>query len=331
METSNVNEHIKAKVSVIIPVYGVEQYIERCAISLFEQTLDNIEYIFVNDCTRDRSIDVLTSVIERYPNRKSQVKIIEMPQNSGQAAVRKRGLELASGEYIIHCDSDDSIDTRMYEELYTLATNQDCDVVICDFNIVSGESQYHSHQNIPTDKIELLGALLNEKVHGSLCNKLIKSSLYKQVGVLPKDNLLEDLTYSVQLIANSKKHFHINKALYNYYQHSTSITNNRNIEVSIDRGWQAYNNTRLIFRFLKENNLAEELTSEILHLKYTTKYLLRYNCLVQGGYKKWQEVFPEIKALKILNHNFCVTTKLIYLITSIGLYPMLSKIKNLPQ
>ena len=63
------------KVSVVIPVYGVEKYIERCARSLFEQTYDNIEYIFVDDCTKDRSIEILQKVLEDYPNRKNQVKI----------------------------------------------------------------------------------------------------------------------------------------------------------------------------------------------------------------------------------------------------------------
>ena len=95
------------KVSVVIPVYGVEKYIERCARTLFEQTIDDIEYIFVNDCTKDRSIEILEQVIKDYPQRKGQIRIENMLTNSGQAAVRRCGIELATGEYIIHCDSDD--------------------------------------------------------------------------------------------------------------------------------------------------------------------------------------------------------------------------------
>ena len=78
-----------AKVSVIVPIYNVEHYIERCVISLMEQTLDDIEYVFVNDCTPDKSIDILQDVIERYPNRIKSVKIHKMFTNSGQAAVRR--------------------------------------------------------------------------------------------------------------------------------------------------------------------------------------------------------------------------------------------------
>ena len=70
------------KVSILVPVYGVEKYIERCARSLFEQTYDNIEYIFVDDCTKDRSIEILQKVLEDYPNRKNQVKILHHEKNT---------------------------------------------------------------------------------------------------------------------------------------------------------------------------------------------------------------------------------------------------------
>ena len=99
------------KVSIIVPVYGAEKYIERCARSLFEQTLDDIEFIFVDDCTPDRSIDILKVVIEkfrlRFGEKKYVVRIERMPMNSGQGAVRRHGIQLATGDYITFCDSDD--------------------------------------------------------------------------------------------------------------------------------------------------------------------------------------------------------------------------------
>ena len=84
------------KVSIIIPVYGVEKYIERCARSLFEQTLDDIEYLFIDDSTPDRSIDILKRVLENYSHRKSQVNIHRREQNSGQAIVRNWGMQNAT-------------------------------------------------------------------------------------------------------------------------------------------------------------------------------------------------------------------------------------------
>ena len=94
----------RAKVSVVIPVYGVEKYIERCVRTLFGQTLDDMEFIFVNDCTPDCSIDLLCSVLEEFPQRKEQVRIINQPHNMGAAKAREVGIKAATGEYIIHCE-----------------------------------------------------------------------------------------------------------------------------------------------------------------------------------------------------------------------------------
>ena len=125
------------KVSVLVPVYGVEKYIERCARSLFEQTMDDIEFIFVDDCTPDHSIEILKSVIEeyrlRFAEKKYEVRIERLPTNSGLAAVRRHGIQLATGDYIINCDSDDWVDVTMYEKMYNKAIEEDADMVVCDY------------------------------------------------------------------------------------------------------------------------------------------------------------------------------------------------------
>ena len=81
------------KVSVIIPIYGVEKYIERCARSLFEQTLDDIEFVFVNDCTQDKSMEVLQTIIDKYPNRKGQVRIVHHEVNKGKGRALKTAFQ----------------------------------------------------------------------------------------------------------------------------------------------------------------------------------------------------------------------------------------------
>ena len=125
------NKHI---ISCIIPVYGVEKYIERFARSLFEQTLtENVEFIFVNDCTPDNSIIVLQNTIEKYPKIEEQVKIINNPVNSGQSPSRNNGIKTSKGEYIICLDSDDWVEPTMLEDMYNKAITDNCDVVIADF------------------------------------------------------------------------------------------------------------------------------------------------------------------------------------------------------
>mgnify|MGYP000541624267 CR=1 FL=1 len=112
-------------VSVIVPIYGVEPYIEKCARSLFEQSLENMVFIFVNDCTPDKSVEILRQVIEDYPRRYLQIQIIEHEENRGLAMARNSGLLIAKGEYIIHCDSDDWVELDMYEEMYEKAMKYD--------------------------------------------------------------------------------------------------------------------------------------------------------------------------------------------------------------
>lgn len=331
MELQSTHNNTRAKVSVIVPIYGVERYIEQCAISLFEQILDDVEYIFVNDCTKDRSIEILRAVAERYPNRKSRIRVIDMEQNSGQAAVRKRGIEAATGEFIIHCDSDDTIERDMLYKLYTTATNEECDVVICDFNIVKGESCCHREQSIPREQMELLRDILRERVHGSLCNKLVSKNLYDKILYFPKDNLLEDFTIVVQLIANSRKHAHINEALYNYYQHPESITNSQDSSTMVNRALQSLNNTKLILKYLDKMALTQRFHTEIVRLKYTMKTRMRHICLCSGGFDEWRRIFPELKPLKVLSTELSRSNKIVYLITCMGLYPLFIKIKRTMQ
>ena len=121
------------KVSVIIPVFNVRNFIERCARSHFEQTLEDIEYIFVDDASPDDSVDILKACIERYPERKEQVRILVHEQNQGLPAARNTGLAVATGEYVFHCDSDDFVEKDMLEEMYGAAKEKDADMVYCNF------------------------------------------------------------------------------------------------------------------------------------------------------------------------------------------------------
>lgn len=137
------------KVSILVPVYGVEQYIEKCAISLFEQTYSDIEYVFVNDCTKDDSISVLKRVLEKYPQRMQQVRIINHEKNMGLGAARRTAILNANGDYILHVDSDDYIAENAVEVFIKEAYNSNADIVDCAFaevangNVISSNLPYH--------------------------------------------------------------------------------------------------------------------------------------------------------------------------------------------
>ena len=120
-------------ISIIIPVYNVEKYIAKCAITLFEQDFESIEYIFVNDCSIDNSIQVLQSIIEKFPNRKNDIKIINNAKNSGSSLTRKYGLDKANGEYIIFIDADDWVEPDMISLMHQKAKDDEADIVCCDY------------------------------------------------------------------------------------------------------------------------------------------------------------------------------------------------------
>ena len=193
------------KVSIIVPIYRVEEYIERCAESLFAQTFDDIEYIFVDDCSPDKSVEILQRTLEKYPHRKRLTRIERLSSNSGLPAVRRQGIQLASGDYTVHCDSDDWMDVHAIKELYTFALSGHYDMVFYDFYRSDGVSTYASApRKVSTNNKDfLMSSLLCGRLMGSLCGALIKRSLYDGI-TFPRQNMNEDLATIIQLVWNSR-------------------------------------------------------------------------------------------------------------------------------
>ena len=169
------------KVSVVIPIYGVEKYIERCCRSLFEQTLDDIEFLFIDDCTPDNSIEILNNTLLRYPDRKKQIRIIKMSTNSGQAAVRRQGIFEAKGDYIIHCDSDDWVEPDMYKRMWEKALQENLDIVVCDYNRSDGYNHKivkKADESMYQDKDTYFSMLIRGYVSTAIWNKLVRRDIY---------------------------------------------------------------------------------------------------------------------------------------------------------
>ena len=120
------------KVSVIVPVYNTQKYLDKCLKSLSKQTLKDIEVIVVNDGSPDNSKKIISKYTNKYPNFKCYIK-----ENGGQASARNLGLKKAKGEYIGFVDSDDYVELDMFEKLYYKAKQGNFDVVSCDINYIS--------------------------------------------------------------------------------------------------------------------------------------------------------------------------------------------------
>lgn len=259
-------------ISVVVPIYGVEAYIEKSLCSLFSQTkTDGVEFILIDDCSKDKSIDIVKYLIADYPYL--DIKLIRQEKNGGVAAARQIGIDAASGEYTIHFDPDDRCESNMLEELYACALEGDADIVICDFyNDYPDEIQEISKEVQLQDFLE---QLLLEKINNSLWNKLVRRSLYVQNGIsfIHGINMGEDFLVAAKLFATAKVITYHNRAYYHYAQRVGSITN--------QYSYQSYHDLLLgIFdleKYLQERGLLEKYYDSLQLKKILLKLLiLRY-------------------------------------------------------
>ena len=206
------------KLSVVIPVYGVEKYIERCARSLFEQTLDDIEYIFVNDCTKDGSIDILNAVINDYPARKEQVRIVHHEKNKGLPFARQSGWQVATGEYIANCDSDDWVALDFYEIMYNEAIEKNADMVVSDYILVEGESkrQMCGLRDVNASKEDIIKDMMYMRTPWNIWNRLFRRDLLAQFEEFPQKYMAEDMAVTLLLYHKSDVIAYCQSACYYY-------------------------------------------------------------------------------------------------------------------
>lgn len=277
-------------ISIIVPIYNVAPYIERCARSLLEQSFQDVEYIFVNDCTPDNSIEILKEVIKEYPCRTSQTRIIHNKKNMGLAASRFIGLDIANGKYILHCDSDDWVETNMLECMYDAAIKENADIVCCEAikERGSGSYRYKYLYNEETLENGLLDLQVNE-IHVAIWNKLIKKELYTKNHIRNYDgiNMGEDSALTVRLRYYSKKTIIVHKFLYHYNRmNCNSMVANINENSVLERIKLANH----IETFFKSLHKEEEFRTLINHYKFDSKQFYLRNI---RNIKKWRSIFPE--------------------------------------
>lgn len=210
------------KVSIIIPIYNVERFITRCATSLLEQTLQDVEFIFVDDATPDKSIYLLQEVLERYPERKEQVILIRHETNQGLPAARNSGLAVAKGEYVFHFDSDDFVDSTMLEQLYRTAQKHDADIVWCDWWLSFKKNERYMKQPAYATPMEALKGMLSGAMKFNVWNKLVRRSLYEEHQILFPSGygMGEDMTM-IRLFARARNVVYLPKAFYHYVQQNS--------------------------------------------------------------------------------------------------------------
>lgn len=219
----------KMKVSVLVPVYGVENYVAHCVTSLMEQTYGDVEYIFVDDCTPDASVERLREVVARYPERQPQVRIITHERNLGSGAVRQTALGAATGEAVVFVDSDDYVDPHLVEALVAEMEHSGADVVDGGFGIVTKGKVVKEHMPpMVSDKGYLKTVLCQNVEPNRIWGRLIKRSLFVDSDIRFTQGIdyCEDFSVLPRLLASARRSW-VSQCLYFYRDDNPqSYTNN---------------------------------------------------------------------------------------------------------
>lgn len=246
-------QSIMIKVSIIVPFYNVENYIEKCLQSLVNQTLEDIEILLVNDGSQDSSETIAKQLVEKYPN-----KIIYLEkENGGLSDARNYAIPYAKGEYIAFLDSDDYVETNMYEEMYHKAKQEDLDYVECDFLWEYPDKTLESKGKQYSNKKEMF---LYTRVVA--WNKLIKREIVQNNHLeFPKGYRYEDVEFFYKLLPFIHHYGIVQKPFIHYVQRENSISNVQNTRTKEMIDVLAH-----VITYYKTNNLFEEYKEEIEYI-----------------------------------------------------------------
>lgn len=281
------------KVSIITPVYGVEKYIEKCAESLFSQTYENCEFIFINDCTKDESITLLKEVMQKFPHRIKNVKIINHEINKGLACARNTGVECATGEFIMHVDSDDTIESNTVELCVKKAIENDSDAVIFGIRHIKRTGNVIEHVKVPKNHCDYIKRLITRKALVCMCCGLYKRSLYvdNNVWAIPGLNMGEDYSTKPRLLYYAKKVVALDLPLYVYnHLNEYSYTKDFNIKSIDNLQWAI----EVLTSFFSNCGDSENYMDSLKIASLSSKVLLLKSWAIT---KSTQQDFERIKSL----------------------------------
>ena len=219
-------------ISIIVPVYNVEQYLEKCVNSITNQTYKNLEIILVDDGATDNS----GKMCDELAKSDDRIKVYHK-KNGGLSDARNYGVERATGEYIGFVDSDDYIDEEMYNKLYEAIKKENTDVAECNFRFIySNRIANYTEDNyyLVLNRDEYTKEYVNmNRIFGAAWTKLIRSSLAKEIK-FPKGKLFEDGFYSLELMKKARNFVIFDSPYYNYVMRENSITNSKFNEKNLD-------------------------------------------------------------------------------------------------
>lgn len=314
-------------ISIIVPVYNVKQYLERCVKSILNQTYKNIEIILVDDGSTDGS----EIMCDEYKKNYSNIKVIHK-KNGGLSDARNYGIELAQGEYITFIDSDDFIDNRMIEILYKNLKNTNSDVSVCRFYMFYAEEdikvQDVKEKVLIFDGIDILKTMYDDYLVTVVAwNKLYKKEIFNNIRY-PKGKVIEDSAVLHYILANINRICYSNLELYYYFQRNESIMHKTTYKLLDELDWL---NDRI--EYFKSLNFQNEIFFEETIRKYIEAFFnWTYKITKDNGYneRKMKPYFEQCSnILKNNNTNNIETKKIKMLLKYKFIYLYVKGLRNL--
>ena len=281
----------KIKVSILVPFYKVERYVGRCVESLFTQTYHNVEYVFVNDCTPDNSMEVINDKIEEY-GLASKCKMIVHEQNLGISASRNDCLDNMTGDYFLFIDSDDYIDTDMVELLVEAAIKENADISGCGYIEEFADHSVEHPQKYTNDHDEMMRAITLLTIKGVMWKLLVRSTIVTdhrdEVRFIPDRNMVDDYLFCCQIFYYAQRFVGVDRCMYHWIQYNPNNYTHTTV-FAVESQAAAI---RKVEQFYKEKGIYGVVEDELTQRKFISKLplLLDRNCF---NVTKWRAIFPE--------------------------------------
>ena len=268
-------------VSVLIPVYQVEDFIERCARSVFEQTYQNLECVFVDDGSTDSSVDILKNIINDYPSLKDRIHIIHHHENRGLAAARNTAITSCQGDFVMHVDSDDWLEPYAAELLVRLQQETDADIIYTRGNYLENQGTVKIDcRGWSTDRESLLANILQDIATMCIWSKLIRRSLYTDHDIIidEQGSYYEDYQSLSQLVYYSKTIACLDAYIYHYDRANPhSIVNNALHSMEIQR--QGLRSIESVFDFFQDKEPHYLECIKVFKASFLQRYPQNSPCL----------------------------------------------------
>ena len=282
------------QVTILMPIYKVEQYLKKTLDSVFTQTYPYLDYVFVNDCSPDNSLQVLKDAIDKYKIEANRYTIVNHVQNEGIAVSRTDCIANAKGDYVYFVDSDDWIEKDTVEQMVYATKQGTIDIVGCDYmkDFLSGQTTCH-HDNYAETCRDNLFKCLNYDIATVLWKLLIRRELFDNFKITPHVDIVEDYIMSVKLYYYAKSFVAIPKAFYHYVQYNQA-------RVSLQSLWSITMHIKgvgEVEQFCREKDLYDD---DVAHKLLLRKFNIKSNFVLNKQLldnKAYQKTFPEAKGI----------------------------------